>query len=48
MVCSASARKPGMAPMPNAITNITAHASSGMVRKNATSVRIASRTEAEV
>lgn len=46
MVCSASAKKPGIAPMPNAITNITAHASSGMVRKNATSVRIVRRSVA--
>lgn len=32
--------------MPNAITKITAHASSGMVRKNATSTRMAKRTGA--
>ncbi|MNJ73994.1 hypothetical protein D3C77_708680 [compost metagenome] len=32
--------------MPNAITNITAQASSGMVRRNATSVRMAKRNVA--
>ncbi|MNE89667.1 hypothetical protein D3C80_1871050 [compost metagenome] len=35
-----------MAPIPNAITKMTAHASSGMVRKKATSVRIAMRNVA--
>ena len=44
MVCSIRARNPGMAPMPKAITKITAHASSGMVRKNATTTRIAKRS----
>ena len=46
MVCSINARKPGIAPIPKAITKMTAHASSGMVRRKATSTRTATRSGA--
>ncbi len=39
-------QKPGIAPIPNAMTKMTAQASSGMVRKKATSTRTAKRSGA--